>query len=644
MRSLHAEGIPDKSEYGDISNLSPGGISKFIVQKHEARRAGTHYDVRLGDKNTGLLSWSSRKDLPDVGEKRLLVRQPLHSFDYKDFEGEIESGYGAGKVSKHRENNVLIDRVTDSSVVFTVSDERMPERFAIVRTGKGTKNERWLMINVTPRGPIPVSKIKFMPIPPAKGREILENFQPGTTVQAKIDGASNIIQLLNDRIELISYRKSKNSDNQIVYTEKFLGSIPKVRIPKDLVGTILHGELYGVKGKKAIRAAELGGLLNATIENSLSKQRGSKINLKNMVFDISKLGKKDVSNVPYNEKLKMITKVIKYLPAGDKWEIPETISSKDEALRLFKQIQSGKHPLTDEGIIIRQPGEKPKKVKFFEEFDVYIRRIFPGSGKYENSAGGFEYSLTPDGPIVGKVGTGFDDEFRQELWENSDLYIGRVARIKARGQNDSGAYREPVFLALHEDYPMKEVQKSGEFVMSLASRFIKTALARVSGGNSIFRGFSDPGLYGQTADAMPTQTETSGTRSDYTSQDYANRQHQSPGQQPTQNSNVQPGPAIDLPDDLKGVPVLEALKRAKYESDRGNYEEKNRIMRAIITAYPDEFYIDSEFGKYYGITHKRTNFRIHVPKELVDDILEVPEHLRKVKGRNRSVVSRLLGI
>ena len=100
-----------------------------------------------------------------------------------------------------------------------------------------------------------------------------------------------------------------------------------------------------------------------------------------------------------------------------------------------------------------RPAEgKPMKAKLMEEEEVYIRRIFPGEGKYAgNAAGGFEYSLTPDGKIVGKVGTGFSDEMRRMLWDRQNEMIGRVARIKYQGKPfESGARRMPVFIALHE--------------------------------------------------------------------------------------------------------------------------------------------------------------------------------------------------
>lgn len=62
-----------------------------------AKKAGLHYDLRL-EKDGVLLSWAIPKGLPTKGKTHLAIKQPNHNIDYLLFEGNIESGYGAGKV------------------------------------------------------------------------------------------------------------------------------------------------------------------------------------------------------------------------------------------------------------------------------------------------------------------------------------------------------------------------------------------------------------------------------------------------------------------------------------------------------------------------------------------------------------------
>lgn len=72
----------------------------FVIQAHSALRAGLHYDLRLGIKGM-YRSWACRK-LPDLvnGETNriMIFRTPDHDSDWGTFQGDIQSGYGAGSV------------------------------------------------------------------------------------------------------------------------------------------------------------------------------------------------------------------------------------------------------------------------------------------------------------------------------------------------------------------------------------------------------------------------------------------------------------------------------------------------------------------------------------------------------------------
>lgn len=91
----------------------------FVIQEHDAERAGLHWDLRFechGDtdeydsmrpetnepRGTGdrvLRSFVVPKHrLPEIDEKLLVIQTEDHPWNYRNFEGYIEQGYGKGPV------------------------------------------------------------------------------------------------------------------------------------------------------------------------------------------------------------------------------------------------------------------------------------------------------------------------------------------------------------------------------------------------------------------------------------------------------------------------------------------------------------------------------------------------------------------
>jgi 8-oxo-dGTP pyrophosphatase MutT (NUDIX family) len=70
------------------------------------------------------------------------------------------------------------------------------------------------------------------------------------------------------------------------------------------------------------------------------------------------------------------------------------------------------------------------------------------------------------------------------------------------------------------------------------------------------------------------------------------------------------------------------LRDAKANSDAGNYDRKAEILHAFMVMQPEEWAVDSDDGNHVvGVTHKRTNFKFHIPRAEVPPILFEGSHI-----------------
>lgn len=132
-----APGLPSKTEYAPISQK---GSTRLVIQKHIAEKAGKHYDMRLKGPGGIAHSWVIRS-LPGERDKMLAVHQPTHTAKYMDFQGKIESGYGAGTVTKAYDQKVRVLSATNDRIKMV-----LPEGTFTMIKPKGFGDKNWLMI------------------------------------------------------------------------------------------------------------------------------------------------------------------------------------------------------------------------------------------------------------------------------------------------------------------------------------------------------------------------------------------------------------------------------------------------------------------------------------------------------------------
>jgi len=460
---FQAAGIPSRSEYGELKELKPlvGELTPWVVSKHEAERAGTHYDIRIQGPE-GLYSWAAPKGLPQTpGLSSLAIRQPIHEPRQLSFQGEIGEGYGKGRVTLDRTGSVLLDELSydDQGAVkglkFSYGSGRgTPERYLLTH-GKG---KNWYLVNVTPDvtpQELGYEKPHYKTIDRDKLEELLEQVSEELPISAKLDGGLNLLRFLKDHAEVLSYRTTTKGE-PIYHTERIAPELLAKRdIPKELWNRVFSGEVYGVSDG-AIPINELGAILNSALARARERIRKANINIRMALIEV----------VPGNENIdekrrqELIRTAIETLPQF--LSEPPTATNPQEAKKLTKLILTGHHPLTREGLVLTLSDGRKVKFKPVHEHDVIVTRVLPGKGRLEGmGAGAIEYTLVPGGPPVGNVGTGkqLTDALRREIWENRDDLVGSVIKLESQGQFPSGAFRSPSLLSIYTDYPTTQSGK-----------------------------------------------------------------------------------------------------------------------------------------------------------------------------------------
>ena len=446
--------VPAARETQPIPSVTSPVFWEFALQRHDAKRAGAHFDFRLADPMGHAHSWAFR-EMPRPGQNILAVQQPTHTRKYMDFAGKIPSGYGAGDVKLVRRERAEIITASADKIRFNLYPGREVEEYVIRRTD----GANWLLQNLTrtrasgmgsrlPDGKPKYRETKITKVNPS---------DQGTTLQAKLDGAHVLFDFQGTEPRVFSYRTSKRSPTGLIHHTPKVDSVFGQRTPSALQGSVLRGELVALDANgKAIPAARVGGMLNAGVMKSreLQSREG---NVVPYAFDVVKWKNKDVSNLPFSEKAKLLDQAHMHAP----WLLrPRSASTPAEKRILLQDVQSGREPSTEEGVIEwRSDQSTPRKAKVQRERDVWVRKVFSETGERKGLAGGFEFSLTPNGPVAGRVGSGMSHELKRDLLKNPSRYVGLHAKILTTPAAGHYAPRSPVFAGWHMEQDMPDNYK-----------------------------------------------------------------------------------------------------------------------------------------------------------------------------------------
>ena len=123
----------------------------FVVQEHHSKKL--HWDFRL-EAGGVLKSWAVPKGPSlDPAQKRLAVQVADHDLDYRDFEGVIPAGYGAGRVLiwdsgpyKALEPASLEEGLGKGAFTFQLYGDILQGAFVLVKMHGPGREHSWLLI------------------------------------------------------------------------------------------------------------------------------------------------------------------------------------------------------------------------------------------------------------------------------------------------------------------------------------------------------------------------------------------------------------------------------------------------------------------------------------------------------------------
>ena len=412
----------------------------FTRQRHEAKRAGLHWDYRMvvGDI---ALSWATKKELPAPGKNIILFQQPVHTAHYALSERvEIPDGqYGAGVTT--------LDWVKKGHAEFEGDDKLMVhlgngEKFLLKKT-PSYGDKAWLFRNLTPKKDMEkeayYTRHKYKEVDsisdiPGKDEDLVGS--------VKHDGSHFFMEVGPDGgLRLFSRRQSvkghfpERTDQLPHITSKKLPqyagnvySVELVHTGHDMNGEEVHAALSGIlnsKSEKAIQTQKDTGPVRAVLLDSISPDLPT-----------------------YKDKLDHLKNV--ELAFGDPsiMRSVHTVQGKKAIQELHDQtLENGQ-----EGIIVTSLSKPEEtnvryKLKNFQTYNVRVVGRTQETDIHGNPKPSMGALLVADkeGKIVGKVGTGFSRDERTDAWHNYEKNWHNRA-IQARAfRSNKGNLRHPVY-------------------------------------------------------------------------------------------------------------------------------------------------------------------------------------------------------
>ncbi len=472
-----------------IKSKSKKKESRFVIQKHAASHL--HYDFRI-EVDGVLKSWAIPKGPSlDPSVKRLAIMVEDHPLEYRNFEGIIPQGYGAGSVMIWDKGTYSVDRASGKeaeifmreglekgAIHFSLEGEKLHGNFSLVKLKKD--GNEWLLIK---------KKDNYISTedPGKKDRSVVSGrtldeitshspsipiLKPmlATLVDEPFDDKNWIFEIKLDGFRALAEIKSKQANIYSRNSQRFNQRFPS--IAQDLeelkCDAILDGEIVALN-EKGLSQFQL-------LQRPISEE-----NIYYYVFDILSLNGKDLRSLPLLKRKSILKNILK---KNSHVRYLDHIEEKGKAFFTAYEKEGGEGIIGKKKESLYTSGERSQewiKTKT-ENIQEVVICGFTEPKKSRKNFGALIVGVYKKGRLefAGHVGGGFSEKELKEvkakliplLTQNSPFKILPISNtavtwvkpellcnVKFREWTKEGIMRQPIFLGIRTDKSPKSVVK-----------------------------------------------------------------------------------------------------------------------------------------------------------------------------------------
>ncbi len=380
--------------------MAIGEGDAFVVHRHHATRL--HYDLRL-EQGGVLKSWAVPKGLPPrPGVMRLAVSTEEHPLEYVNFEGTIPKGqYGAGKMWIYARGKYEISKEKKSGFHFRLHSSEVNGEYRMNRT----RENEWLLERVDRpqvdwlRDPIEPMLAQSAVKPPDSESYLYE---------VKWDGIRAMIALDEGEVRI----RSRNQND-------LTGKFPELLIPDQAFrasSALFDAEIVCLddEGMPVFR-----NVIHRIQQNNKSAVERAVVKYPAVcyIFDCLYLDGRPIVKEPLVRRREWMEDAIR---RDTPYRTSEAVT---EGVELFRAASE----MGLEGIMAKernstyQPGTRSAqwlKIKKRQTAECVIIGYTKGTGDRKTSFGALQLAQLENNTLryVGKVGTGFDEKSKKEIF------------------------------------------------------------------------------------------------------------------------------------------------------------------------------------------------------------------------------------